>query len=668
MTATDEAPPPDLAEHEQPAEAEHDAGPLLRGATATYSPEDNKLRLYPLSRLSADLYARVKAAGFSWAPKQELFVAPAWTPGREDLLIGLCGEIDDEDKSLVERAEERAERFDDYSEKREAEAVRAKAASDAISDGIPFGQPILVGHHSERRARKDAEKIRNGMTRAVKLWETSKYWEDRAAGAIRHAKYKELPGVRARRIKTIEAEKRKVERALAKNAACLKLWESCQDLDRARLIAGRTEAGYLPCVKHPSLDQYLHPSDVLPFDDRSDYAKEHYPTMTLEEVKERARKVYGNRGQSDRWLAHYSNRIAYERAMLAEGGGLVAERQKMEPGGQVLRRGQWFVILKVNPQSVTVSGHFTTTIGFDEIKGYRPPTAEVAAAVAKATKLPPLCNYPGEGFKHMTRAELDAEKCRQWSDFGKIMRLPETVSYGAHRVQKTRGVKQWDQVGVYVTDEKVKYPPPPAAIPREVFATTRDTPPAPRPVAEPDPRDAEFLALKEAAKNGVKVVTAPNLFPTPPDVARQMVELADVREGMNVLEPSAGTGNLVRAILDAAPFCALYMVEINPQVFAALPCEGMGRLCADFLTCQDLRADFDRVVMNPPFDHGSDIKHVERALSLLAPGGKVVALVCNGPRQRQRFEPVASAWIDLPDDTFKAQGTSVRTAIVVIDR
>ena len=123
---------------------------------ATYSPDDNKLRLYPDSRLPRDTCERVKAAGFKWAPKQELFVAPAWTPDREDLLIEFCGEIDDEDTSLVERAQERAERFEEYSDKREAEAHRAKAAVDAIADGIPLGQPILVGHHSERRARRHA--------------------------------------------------------------------------------------------------------------------------------------------------------------------------------------------------------------------------------------------------------------------------------------------------------------------------------------------------------------------------------------------------------------------------------------------------------------------------------------------------------------------------------
>jgi hypothetical protein len=77
--------------------------------SATYSPEDNKLRLYATSRLDPETYARVRAAGFIWAPRQDLFVAPMWTPDREDLLIELAGEIDDEDTTLVERQEQRAD-------------------------------------------------------------------------------------------------------------------------------------------------------------------------------------------------------------------------------------------------------------------------------------------------------------------------------------------------------------------------------------------------------------------------------------------------------------------------------------------------------------------------------------------------------------------------------
>ena len=95
--------------------------------TATYSPDDNKIRLYASQRLDAETYARVKAAGFKWAPKQELFVAPTWSPNREDLAIELAGEIGDDDSSLVERAEERADRFEVYGEKRLADAERDEA-------------------------------------------------------------------------------------------------------------------------------------------------------------------------------------------------------------------------------------------------------------------------------------------------------------------------------------------------------------------------------------------------------------------------------------------------------------------------------------------------------------------------------------------------------------
>src|SRR5258707_10679155 len=90
-----------------------------------------------------------------------------------------------------------------------------------------FGQPILVGHHSERHARKDAERIENGMRKTVQMWQTARYWEQRAAGALHHAKYKALPGVRHRRIKGLEADKRKQERNKQEAEMWLKLWTEC---------------------------------------------------------------------------------------------------------------------------------------------------------------------------------------------------------------------------------------------------------------------------------------------------------------------------------------------------------------------------------------------------------------------------------------------------------
>jgi hypothetical protein len=120
--------------------------------TATYSPEDNKLRLYPGSlRLDDDTYQRVCAAGFKWAGSQQLFVAQMWTPTREDLLLELCGELGDEDTTLVDRAETRADRFSDYSDKRMQESEAARAGAKRIADGIPFGQGLPQSHVTRRQ-------------------------------------------------------------------------------------------------------------------------------------------------------------------------------------------------------------------------------------------------------------------------------------------------------------------------------------------------------------------------------------------------------------------------------------------------------------------------------------------------------------------------------------
>ena len=112
--------------------------------TATYSPEDNKLRLYSSTRLDRELYARARGAGFIYAPKQGLFGAPMWTPEREDLLIELCGEIDDEDTSLVARAEERSDRFVDYKDKRVSDAERAYKAVSRIAVALHLNPQTLL--------------------------------------------------------------------------------------------------------------------------------------------------------------------------------------------------------------------------------------------------------------------------------------------------------------------------------------------------------------------------------------------------------------------------------------------------------------------------------------------------------------------------------------------
>ncbi len=660
----------------------------MQTLTATYSPEDNKLRLYPFSRLDSATYERVKAAGFKWAPRQELFVAPMWTPGREDLLIELCGEIGDEDTGLVERAEERADRFSDYSDKRASDANAARRGVSAIADGIPFGQPILVGHHSERHARKDAEKIENGMRRAVQMWETSKYWQQRAAGALRHAKYKELPAVRHRRIKGLEADKRKQERAKEEAQMWLKLWLECeaeQDAELQNAVALRI-AGmcwlHLP-RKEGDREDWSHTPTA--YDALSGSHSSLYAPRTLSEVIEAAKKTYpATVAYCDRWIAHYENRIAYERAMLDEQGGIKAEGFDIQPGGRVLVGGEWLVVMRVNKKggqinSVTTNARYVRVRGIEEIKDYRAPTEEDAAKVKKAAKLPPLVNFPGEGFIEMTAEEYK----RKPTDYKGTRTAQATAEHGAYRYRTTFLANGgYRIVQVYITDAKrVDKPAPEAAEPvkfeREPVAlapVATEQAPASSENADKRAEMAEdFQAMRDQLKAGVQVVSVPQLFPTPPSLAARMVELADIEPGHAVLEPSAGTGNILRAIREASGGSAVRTaIEINSRLCDRLRIaeEGAHVINCDFLQFDAPATKYDRILMNPPFANADDIKHIRHALGMLKPGGKLVAICANGPRQNAQLRPLVEQhggeWENLPPDTFAESGTAVNAALFTL--
>jgi len=590
---------------------------------ATYSPEDNKLRLYPAHRLSADDYARVKAMGFSWAPKQELFVAPMWTPQRADFLEEFAGEIEDEDTSLCDRAEQRAERFEDYSDKRGRDAEQARKAVARIADGIPLGQPILVGHHSERHARRDAEKIENGMRRAVKMWETSAYWTQRAAGAIRAAKYKERPDVRARRIKTLEADKRKQERYKAEAETSLKLWtREGLTLEQARLIANhsRLTVTRTNADGTPNTNGGWSAYDVLQPDGERYKA---CPACTVEQVQEAARRAYPRTiAHCERWIEHYDNRIAYERAMLAEAGGTVADQVRPEKGGAVRclwgPRGGWAYIVKVNRVTVTIRHQWN----------------EGGRVFAHNEPLDKLREV-------MTRAQVEEARAQ-----GRIKEAPEGIGF-------------W------------------------LLQSREDFDKAEAARAEPAPQQPEreqFEAMRESLRAGVQIVAAPQLFPTPRELAQRMADEAGIQPGMRLLEPSAGTGAILNCIT-VAPVDVV-AVEIRHTLADRLR-ETQGAradvVCADFLSIADPECfigtnpepkpigTFDRIVMNPPFENAADLKHIEHARRFLKPGGRLVAICANGPRQRKELMPLADLWEDLPPGTFKEQGTNVNTALVVIE-
>lgn len=426
---------------------------------ATYSPDDNKLRLYASCRLDAETYAKVSRAGFKWAPKQNLFVAPAWTPGREDLLIALAGEIGDEDNTLFDRQEERAERFGNYSEKRASESEQTLSYVDALASSVPLGQPILVGHHSERKARNHAKKIENGMQKAVMLFERAEYWEERAEASLRHAKYKELPEVRYRRIKRIQADLRKAEKEIANAEKFTKLWRS-ENLDpkMARVISCHDRIS--ACF---SLEKYPRPPEKSQYEGRTSlYSALEDEIITFQQARDIAIPCHERTiNHYQRWATHYRNRLSYEQAMLAENGGVITCTQDFQVGGEVLSRGEWLKIIRINKSNGEVSSVETPCYSFlgyggtikitvDRIKDYKAPTAEEAKVARAAAKRPPIVNYPSEGCVTMTKAEWAAKH----RDYKCVRGVAANDEHGAYRYRRVMS-NAYSLSNVYISDMKV---------------------------------------------------------------------------------------------------------------------------------------------------------------------------------------------------------------------
>jgi len=85
--------------------------------------------------------------------------------------------------NYYEKKEQRIECLKELAEKNEKLSTQAYETANKIGSYIPMGQPILVGHHSEKRHRRDIEKIDNNMRKSVELSNKAQYYEDRVQAA-----------------------------------------------------------------------------------------------------------------------------------------------------------------------------------------------------------------------------------------------------------------------------------------------------------------------------------------------------------------------------------------------------------------------------------------------------------------------------------------------------
>ena len=172
-------------------------------------------------------------------------------------------------------------------------------------------------------------------------------------------------------------------------------------------------------------------------------------------------------------------------------------------------------------------------------------------------------------------------------------------------------------------------------------------------------------------------------FFTPPELADEMAQLANVR-GHSVLEPSAGSGNLVNALWKAG---AEYVTAIEIQcdliptldaiTSTGVPGKGVATnaLCEDFLKVSNTWK-FTRIVMNPPFTRGTDLKHIAHALTMLGaetPADNrqciLVSLMAAG-KSKEKLDDLCDGFEyqtkEVPAGTFKESGTNIATTILIV--
>ncbi len=150
-------------------------------------------------------------------------------------------------------------------------------------------------------------------------------------------------------------------------------------------------------------------------------------------------------------------------------------------------------------------------------------------------------------------------------------------------------------------------------------------------------------------------------YPTPVKVAEAVLGEVYIRKGERVLEPSCGCGRLMDVIRKAGG--DVVGIEVDPTRAAQARAKGHRVQLANFLETMPT-ADFDHVVMNPPFYGTHYVQHVRHALGFLKPGGTLTAIL--PATARYDHGHLDGSWRDLPVGSFSESGTNVNTVVLTI--
>ena len=126
-------------------------------------------------------------------------------------------------------------------------------------------------------------------------------------------------------------------------------------------------------------------------------------------------------------------------------------------------------------------------------------------------------------------------------------------------------------------------------------------------------------------------------FATPEPVGFKMVEWADARGGEDALEPSGGHGAIARWFSEKVNRTA---IEPSSALGSRMALVFDGKIVQGTFEDHHIANKYDTVAMNPPYGTAgrTAIDHVAKAATHLREGGRIVALIPDGPSANQKFD------------------------------
>lgn len=170
---------------------------------AEFNLHNNHLTFYPHRKLTKEEWERfTRQLRMAWGRGRKCFYG-VWAPEREDALLEYVEQIEvviDDDGGYIDRLG----RFDRYTTNAGQRAAQRFRAAMAEVEGIPMGQPILIGHHSEKRHRAALERHDRHMHRGLEEQRKAEHWGSRLRAAEAHRERMERPQTIFNRIKKYE--------------------------------------------------------------------------------------------------------------------------------------------------------------------------------------------------------------------------------------------------------------------------------------------------------------------------------------------------------------------------------------------------------------------------------------------------------------------------------